>query len=267
MQSKFYTVCWDSSYENCLDITNQLDNSETDFVVYNVSEYPSNHPNWVDADDVRYYGHFYNALKDFKESDKSIFVFNAGDAKYDNHSRYIEKVEALFEEDRNVYVFAPSLTNDEFTGPGGYIKESEKYKDYYLSTHTNGIYVFLRKEVAHYLCDFLDWATKNDELNLKEMKSGWGLDTSYASYAIYLGKKIYRDKLIMEHPAGSTYHHANAFLEMNWFIEKFRKYCELNGFNGNKLQRIYDVIYQKAREHTKFKLEHIYINTKNFTED
>jgi ribonuclease HI len=45
-------------------------------------------PNWRRAENIRYYGHFYNALKDFAESDYDIFIFNAGDMGYNNYAEY-----------------------------------------------------------------------------------------------------------------------------------------------------------------------------------
>ena len=120
--SKMYVICWDKAYDNCLNIESQLNGSGLDYLVHNVSSTDVDSPNWYRADDVRYYGHFRNSLRDFLSTNHDVFIFNAGDIACDDYAGYTRKIERLFSSDHGVGAFAPEMTNDGFSGPGSFIE-------------------------------------------------------------------------------------------------------------------------------------------------
>jgi len=68
--SKTYIVTWDELLYNGLDVDSQLSAAGIDYLVYDVTTSPTKRPNWVIAEKVRYYGHFYNSLEDFAKTPK-----------------------------------------------------------------------------------------------------------------------------------------------------------------------------------------------------
>jgi hypothetical protein len=263
MKSKTYAICWDGSIENCLEIEKQLSNSDLDYLIYNVAKQDVESKNWVRAQDIRYYGHVYNALKDFSETDYDIFIFNAGDPVYSNWAGYTKRLEKLMSMDSDIYAIAPNTINDFFSGSGSFLLKSEIFKNLNLSTHTNGIYFALSRELALFTKKFLDWAYSLGRLRSPEMVSGWGLDTVFCSIAIYLNKKIYRDISITAfHPLGTTANDAQNNVEMMAVLESFKEFCKLNDIDSDKIQTIYDIVHKKVRERDSYAidLKELYVN-------
>jgi hypothetical protein len=60
-------IAWDGCLENALDIHSQLSEGGIDYLVWNVSSQDIDDKHWVRAEDIRYYGHFWNSLKDFRD--------------------------------------------------------------------------------------------------------------------------------------------------------------------------------------------------------
>jgi hypothetical protein len=265
MSSKTYVICWDGSIDNCLDIENQLFNSDLDYLIYNVSSKNSESKNWKNSEDVRYYGHFYNALKDFCTTSHEVFIFNAGDPYHKELVSYTKKIERLLTNDKEIYAIAPHIENDSFSGDASFVTESEIYKNLNLATQTNGIYFGFSRELAVFMKDYLDWAVSNSYLQFPQMHSGWGVDIVACALAIYKNKKVYRDNSItMFHPNTTSTNQAQALGEMYTILEAFKKFCDLNDIDSNKIQTIYDVIFKKFRDRIAYKpaIEEVYLNMK-----
>ena len=260
MLSKTYIVCWDGALDNCKDINAQLEPSGIDHVFYNVSSYDYESPNWIRSEDIRYYGHFYNSLNDFLSTDKKVFIFNAGDVGFDSYVTYTKKIEDLFLSDPDVYVFAPSFDNDDFSESGSFIQESSIHPGLYLATHTNGIMIALRREMVELMHNFYLWCNKSETVDFKKMYSGWGLDTVYNSLAIYMNKKIYRDHLAMHHPLGSSYNGDSANKEMANVREESLKFAESAGFDHNLLSKIQNIITEKVISRGQLSIRDVYLN-------
>jgi hypothetical protein len=256
MSSKTYIICWDGCIDNCLDIESQLSKTDLDYLVFNVSSKEVDSPNWLRSEDVRYYRHFHNSLIDFAKTEHSVFISNAGDPEHGHYDTYTKYIEALFELDENVGLFAPSFDYDSFSGSGSFIRYSYKYQNMYLSTMTNGIYLAMSRDIALFMLEYMNWLVEVDGTDLSTMFSGWGLDLAYNSYTIYIGKNIYRDKLQMHHPTGSSYPHNSANKEMLLILNKFNEFCTLKGLDVNRLARIQDLTLKKVQNGDRFNLKY-----------
>ena len=244
MRSKSYIIAWDGCIDNCLDIDSQLSKSDVDYVFYNVSSANIESDRWIRSEDIRYYGHFYNGLKDFKNSDKDVFIFNAGDPSYKDYVGFTKKTEELFSVDPDVWAFAPSIHVDVFSGIN--LKNSSKHDGLYLTCMTNGIYLALSRDLATLLYDYMDWAITHGHIKLKTMVSGWGIDVIFCGLAMYHNKKIYRDNILFKHPASSVYSGASGFEEYQTVIRSFLEYSILKGDDPEKLRRLFGRILETA---------------------
>ena len=263
MKSKTYAICWDVSLSNCLDLDKQLSASDLDYLIYNVSTQDVDSPNWKRAENIRYYGHFYNALKDFADSDYDIFIFNAGDPVHSEWVDYTKRVEKLMSMDPDIYAIAPNTINDPFSGDGSFITPSALFKNLDLSTHTNGIHLSLTRELALFFKKYMDWAVDTGKIRIPHMTSGWGLDTAFCAAAVYWNKKIYRDvSLTVFHPTSSSTVDAVGNNEMMAVLNSFKEFCTMNDIDANKIQTIYDITYKKVRGRGNYQinLKELYSN-------
>ncbi len=262
MSSKTYIICWDGALDNCKDIESQFGGSDIDYKFFNVSSYEYESPNWERSEDVRYYGHFYNALSDFLQTDKKVLIFNAGDVPYSDYVGYTKKIEALFDKDPDVYVFAPSFDNDGFSRDGSLIQDSKLHEGLYLSTHTNGIVIALHREMVQVMYDFYLWGRGTDRIQFETMYSGWGLDTVYNSFAIYHNKKIYRDHVTMHHPLGSSYNTSVANQEMSTIVLQSKYFAQSLGMDPDVLNKIQHIITRKSMTRRPLTIKEVYLNLK-----
>lgn len=264
--SKTYIVAWDEAIDNCLDISEQLTNGDIPHKFYNVSSIENQTPNWDRAEDIRYYGHFFNAVKDFLSTDHDVFIFNAGDMKYDNYSVYTRRIEKMFEDNYNLALFAPDCTNDVFVGKPSTIEPSKKYPELYLSTNTNGIYVAMSRDMAGYVSMFQDWSIETGEIDFTKMRSGWGLDIAYCALAIFLNKIIYRDSSVtMFHPTSQSYSQNQGLEEFYLTINSFSKFAmDVLMIRPERLKYIIDLTLEKVRQQhsTVLSKEIMYTNLK-----
>jgi hypothetical protein len=248
--SKTYIVTWDELLYNALDVDAQLSAAGLDYLVFDVSTNPEPRPNWVVAEKVRYYGHFYNSLADFVNTDHEIFIFNAGDAICEKQAKAVKRIEHLMEADKDVWLMSPRMEGDYSDGMSTLIKMSKKYYGSVgLSILINGIYVALRRELAVFIYEYYQWLFKNKHMDFYEMTSGHCLDVVYASWVLYNNKKIYRDwDMWMKTIPGTSYDTTRTFKECTHIKSMFKKYVGLLGYNEDTIQRIYDAISEKETE-------------------
>lgn len=253
MSSKTYIIAWDKALENCYDIDRQLKDAKLRYKFYNVSSDQAERDNWVVADNVWYYGHFYNALLDFmSNSSLSVFGFNAGDPAHPNYAEIIRKAETVL---KSPGVYAPNMQGDFLSEERVYLEDSKLYPDLYLATQTNGMCVYMHRYVAEIMFDFMAWM-KNRGVVFSEMKSGWGLDSAYCLIAMYTNRPIYRDREIyIDHPPGSSYQSNIAGREMRKIDHLFIEYAESQrGWDGETLKLMRDNIFMKARNGYSYSL-------------
>lgn len=266
MSSKTYLVAWDEVKDNVSNTCSQLQNANLDFLIFDVCAFPMQIENSVIASKVRYYGHFYNSLLDFCYTDHEVFIFNAGDPKFDTFGEFTKKVENLFTEP-NVWVVAPNFTHDYFNQDMSKIVESKFNKNIYLSTQSNAIWIALHRDLALNLLDFMDWMLESEKLDFTKMISGWGLDYIICCWAIYEGKKVYRDwSTTMIHPVGSSY--SGGEEDMKIVIDSYYEYCSKNGMNVTNVKSIISTAKSKAASGKllDLKISDVYIN-KEFSWD
>jgi hypothetical protein len=258
-----YVACWDEVFDNTIHIENELIKATCDYLIINKSSFRSDSPQWKQANDTRYYGHFFDALKHFvEESKNSIFIFNAGDSRWPDISGYTKRIEDLLESDKSIGVLSPDQTNDPFTGSGSHIQDSKKHPGLYLCTLTNGIFVSMQREIAELTYDYMKWAQGNG-VDFYKMTSGWGLDYIYSAASYMLDKKVYKDSTVkMFHPDGSGYNYDVAAKESNIVMESFIQYWANHRSSSHKVRSLFSVFMRKVHEKENYAilLKEVYLN-------
>lgn len=266
--SKTYFVAWDEMLHNSYEIDRQLTEAGLDFLAFDVTSNPVERPNWVVADKVRYYGHFYNALKDFKDTDHLLFSFNAGDAFTEQHAAMTNRFTELMEQDKNIWVIGPDLI---WTGPGAAttsIVKSDKYDNLDLSIHIDGTIVMLRRELALQVLVFYEWMLTKEIMNFGIMHSGHSLDVVYCTWAILNNKKVYKDlNFPVTTVVGSSYN-TDGNKEGARVMNAFADYIFLKGVDPRQARHVYNVFFQKIRVNSPEKVDPlmVYLNASSLEE-
>lgn len=258
-----YVVCWDDVFDNTAYIEDQLTEGGFDYRIINKSSYLTESPNWIKANDTRYYGHFLDAITHFIEkTDKKIFIFNAGDSRWPDIKGYTERLEGLFSKDPLIGVISPDQTNDPFTGSGSHIKDSTQHPGLYLATLTNGIFVAIKRDIAQIMYEYMKWAGSHG-VSFYTMTSGWGLDYLYAAATYMFDKKVYKDsKVKMNHPDGSGYNYDIAAKESDIVMKSFIDFWAETRPDSHKVRALFSVFMRKVHEKDSYKvlLKEVYLN-------
>lgn len=267
--SKTYVVAWDELMANSLDIDAQLDSAGLDYLIYDVSTEPVVRPNWIIADKVRYYGHFYNSLVDFSKTSHEVFIFNAGDVFSTDHPGFTHRVERMMKRDSSIWMMASYMINDPATGTPTMIQMSQKYPHHALTIHLNGIWVALRRELALFILDYYEWLLKHELMDFKKMISGHCLDTVYAAWTIYNNKKIYQDWTFQMTTGTVTSHDGKTSgTDCANIKENFLRYVDELGYEYAIVRDIYLAIDDKTQRHwhESYPINKVYFNLENVEE-
>lgn len=250
MSSKTYVVSWDRVYDNSLAIEKQLAKAGLDYLIYNDSSEPDLNNNWVRADKVFFLGHLYNSMKDFLESGKDVFIFNAGDPIYENYEGLTRKAEKIFKDNPNVWAYAPSTDGEDvWSWEGSSIARSEVYPGLVLSTHTNAIWLAMSRELVELGIKFFDWMFDRGSFDkhFQRVNTGWGMDSFFCALSICLGKLVYRDwDISVRHDARTSYDHQRAMQEMDMTLRESMKFVENLGIDPERLKSLYNLMYNKV---------------------
>lgn len=264
--SKTYIVSWDEVFDNTIQIEASLVSGGFSYLVINKSKLLSQDVNWVRAKNTRYYGHFFMALEDFVSNPQhSIFIFNAGDARWGEILSYTKRLEQLFSNNPNAGVISPNQTNDPFTGVGSFVANSSIAPGLDLSTLTNGIFVALTRDIAEITYKYMSWAILKN-VNFYSMTSGWGLDYVYCAVSTYINKYVYKDTTVtMHHPTGSGYNYETAETEWHSITKSFVEFWKESGNNYVMIENMYKLFIQKVDQKEKFNLsaKELYLNAKS----
>jgi hypothetical protein len=266
LSSKTYIVSWDEVIDNTTQIETELIAGGFDYQVINKSRLLTKDARWVRAKNTRYYGHFFTALEDFISSPRhSIFIFNAGDARWPEISKYTKRLEQLFSDNPNTGVISPNQTNDPFTGIGSFVAHSSLIPGLDLSTLTNGIFVALSRDIAKVTYEYMTWAISKD-VDFYSMTSGWGLDYAYCAASTYLNKYVYKDTTVtMHHPTGSGYNYWVAENEWHAITKSFVEFWQEKGYDHVMIENLFKLYIQKVDGKDGFNLEakELYLNAES----
>lgn len=238
---KFYTylVAWDEVHFNAVEIDEQFMAAGQPITVINSGNMKRDH--WDNVGDIRYYRQFYHALKSFDNS-YDYMAFLCGDVSYTEWSKAIERANYILSTYNNTGLYAPHLTHEPWSEGSSKIGEVLGDDKINISIQTDGIYAFIHKDIVKVLLDYFNFL--NDNIDLVEMKSGWGLDMIWSSIAIVNGLPILRDKrYVLFHPAGSSYDHSRATEEMNIMLSNFYSYLDSKGIDSEIYKTMHGKIY------------------------
>jgi hypothetical protein len=209
---KTYIVTWNNVVSGLDDITNQIDNYE----VIN-SDAPEK-DGWHNLGLIWYYNQFKYAIDHFiNNTEDETFCFITGDISSDNFSDIYAKAQLLLSDDK-VWLYSPNLSNEPWTKNVCFMEHY--YNNSYVSCQTEGIFFFMKRELAIKMQDFM--STLSSSLDLHSMKSGWGVDYVWCTIAKINNKLALRDdEYFVHHPEGSSYDHDKAREEMSMVIGHF----------------------------------------------
>lgn len=209
---KTYIVTWNNVVSGLDDITNQIDNYE----VIN-SDAPEK-DGWHNLGLIWYYNQFKYAIDHFiNNTQDETFCFITGDISSDHFSDIYAKAQLLLSDD-NVWLYSPHLSNEPWTKNVCFIEDYSNNS--YISCQTEGIFFFMKRELAIKMKDFMD--TLSNSLDLYSMKSGWGVDYVWCTIAKINNKLALRDdEYFVHHPQGSFYDHTVAKKEMSMIVRHF----------------------------------------------
>jgi hypothetical protein len=261
--SKTYVVIWDHVLKNGISIDQQLSRANVDYMVWDLNPVPQSRTNWIPAEKVWYFGHFYNSLEDFAKTDHDIFIFNAGDAYSDYHVDFVRIVEDRMSADENIWIMSPRMTNDTSEGLASLIQMSNSFENMGLMTHINGIYVAMNRELALHILEYYRWLLANGYMDFSKMVTGHCLDKVCAAWAIYNNKKVYRKwDFFMRTEISTAYPLETAYTDCMNIKDRFGQYIKTLGKDPEPLYKIYEAIEDKDRNYRTgaYPLLNIYVN-------
>jgi len=248
--SKSYTVAWDERKYVSDDFSEQMDAGNKEYIVWDVCSKPVDRDNWRAAEKVRYFGHFYNSLRDFATTDHEVFIWSAGDILCEDFVAFVSKVEGLFAIDPDIWLMSPHLPTDGGSGVCTAIDESKMYDNMFLTLNINGLYVVLRRSLALVILAYFEWLLERGYMNFKKMISGHCLDWVYSAWVIYNKKKTYRDMSSeMFEVDGTSYDTGTAGWECNNIRDRFVEYIDSVGGSGLLVKKIFDAMHDNENNH------------------
>jgi len=248
--SKSYTVAWDERQYVSDDFSDQMDAGNKEYIVWDVCSKPVDRNNWRVAEKVRYFGHFYNSLRDFATTDHEVFIWSAGDILCDDFVAFVSKVEGLFAIDLDIWLMSPHMPTDPNSGIFTAIESSDMYEGVLLTIHVNGLYVVFRRPLAIATLKYFEWLLDREYMNFSKMVTGHCLDWVYSAWVIYNKKKIYRDMSTeMFEVDGTSYSTETAGWECNNIRDRFVEYVDYVGGSGLSIKKIFDAIQDNEDNH------------------
>jgi GR25 family glycosyltransferase involved in LPS biosynthesis len=238
---KFYTylVAWDEMHNNCVEIDEIFMANGQPITVINSGTIKKDH--WHNVGDIRYYRQFYYALKHFDMS-YDYMAFLCGDVSYTEWSNAIDRAKHVLSVYNNTALYAPHFTHEPWSEPSSKIGDVEHDDKLNIAIQTDGIYVFIHRDIVKIMLDYFNYL--DSKIDLKSIKSGWGLDLIWSSLAIAMNRPILRDKrFVLSHPAGSSYDHSAATREMNLLFEEFYNYLGNIGLDRSLYGSLHNKIY------------------------
>lgn len=237
-----YIVSWDRVENNVLQIEDIFTTNNIPHKVINSGSYPRE--NWMNVGDIRFYRQLYAAVKDFDRSYEYMFWL-CGDVSSDDWIKFInraQQVTLMYD----VWAYAPHLTNEPWSENSCKLKESDFGSGLNVSIQTDGIAVFLNRNVVDLLEQYFEYLSS--KVDMSTLTSGWGMDMIWCSDIINSNKLILRDsKYVLNHPAGSSYDHSVASQELSLILDHFYDFSEKYEMHDKELRSIASKIYGRMQ--------------------
>lgn len=250
-----YLVAWDEVHFNAVEVEEQFMAAGQPITVINSGNMKRDH--WDNVGDIRYYRQFYHALKSFDPS-YDYMAFLCGDVSYTEWSNAIDRANHILSTYNNTALYAPHLTHEPWSENASKIGQVVGDEKINVSIQTDGIYVFIRKDIVATLLEYFNFLDKR--IDLTQMKSGWGLDMIWSSLALVNQLPILRDnRYVLFHPAGSSYDHSRATEEMNIMLSEFYAFLDSCGIDSMEYKKMHGKIYGRmSKQEDCMAIEHFY---------
>ena len=177
-------------------------------------------------------------------------AFLCGDVSYNEWSNVIDRANQVLRNYNNTGLYAPHLTHEPWSEGSSKIGQAEDRLN--VSIQTDGIFVFIHRDIVDILLKYFNFL--NEKIDLKEMKSGWGLDIIWSSISILNSLPILRDtRFVPNHPPGSSYDHSRATEEMNIMLSNFYEFVESTGADSEPYKKMHGKIYGRMSNQERCK--------------
>jgi hypothetical protein len=184
-----YLVCWDDVHFNAVEIEENFKEINRPITVINSGNMKRDH--WDNVGDIRYYRQFYHALKNFDPSHEYM-AFICGDVSYANWHSFIYRAEKVLANYENIGLYAPHLTNEPWTESATKLKTFKYDDNINIATNTDGICFIIHRDIVALMLNYFKYLEEN--IDLKSMISGWGIDIIWSALSMMESKLVLRDK-------------------------------------------------------------------------
>ena len=217
------------------------------YTVINSTNNVYDKPNWVNSGDHWYFISFYRALKEFNQK-ADYFVFATGDFKCGSWANLLDRTNSIL--DNQIGSYSPYTSGSIMTPDRISLQHLDDNLDY--SVCQDGIMVAYRKDIAQELLEFFDFVSQ--EINLYDLKYGWGIDFIAATLCISKGLYMLKDKYIKTVNSSSAFYESPdvPMKEMDIILDLFVK------FKGQEIKPLLDKIRNKFETRARMTLEDFY---------
>ncbi len=217
--------------ELVLKTESQLLEHKQPYTVINSTNNVYDKPNWVNSGDHWYFISFYKALQEFNQK-ADYFVFVTGDFQCESWTTLLNRMNFIL--DNKIGSYSPYTTRSLITSDRVSLESLDNDLEY--SICQDGIMVAYRKDIAQELLEFFDFVSQ--EINLYDLKYGWGVDYVAAALCMNKGAYMVKDKSIKASNLCSKFYETPdvPMNEMNIFLDLFVK------FKGEAVRPLLDKI-------------------------
>jgi hypothetical protein len=217
------------------------------YTVINSTNNVYDKPNWVNSGDHWYFISFYRALQEFDQK-ADYFVFATGDFKCGSWANLLDRMNSVL--DNKIGSYSPYTSGSLMTPDRISLKPLDDNLDY--SMCQDGIMVAYRKDIAQELLEFFNFVSQ--EINLYDLKYGWGVDFAAAALCISKGLYMLKDKCLKTINSSSAFYESPdvPLKEMNIILDLFVK------FKGQEIKPLLDKIRTKIETKAQMTIEDFY---------
>lgn len=213
------------------------------YKVINTSKEDFKKTNWLNVGDVWYYGTFYEALKDFDQSN-DYFCFIAGDYDINNIENVFSRTEDVLNKYKPYSYSFYTTTPEECLVPkkSSFIGNFEHDELLHYSVIQDGVFVFYHKNIINDLLKYFHYL--NNQNILSEIKRGWGIDIVATTFCIQQNGYLLRDSH-KDLSGLNIFMYAdvdNNLKDCKIFIDNFITFCNKNKEYKDCVPILYNVL-------------------------